>query len=63
MHDKSFEDIDNTFDNLSEMEWQCKKFKKIFNTARAIKDHLISKDCTDLTCHLYAKNHLNRNNN
>ena len=48
MYDKSFDDIDKTFDNLSDMEWQCKKCKKIFNTARAIEDHLISKDCTDM---------------
>ena len=25
MYDKSFDNIDNTFDNLSDMEWQCKK--------------------------------------
>ena len=28
MYDKSFDDIDNTFDNLSEMEWQCKNFRR-----------------------------------
>ena len=36
MYDKSFDDFDKTFDNLRGMEWQCKKCKKIFNTAKEL---------------------------
>ena len=54
-YDIEFEAIEKTFENMDDLQWQCKQCKRIFKNAKAIEDHIVLKDCKELKCDTCGK--------